>query len=107
LPAFGFSLAGYNYWSGSSSTGKRKLLQGGEPKRGDSVGNLPEMICNKAHNLLFERAINAGDRFRQWFYPDLPKSYNVNPQVDEEIEAAMLRGLSAQQIADLVYSQFS
>jgi hypothetical protein len=69
--------------------------------------NLPTLICDEARNLLFAYAVSRGEKFRQWFYPRLPFSYDVRSDLSGTIEAGMLRGLSAQQIADEIYGQHS
>lgn len=68
--------------------------------------SLPEIICQTARNLLFKMAARS-DHFRQWVYPNLPKSYTWNPEVEQEIEQGMLRGLSAEQISKELYSKHS
>jgi len=66
-----------------------------------------QIIETQAQKILFEYATKRGDAFRQWFYPGLPRSYKVNPEVKTLIHAGMLRGLSAQQIADEIYNEKS
>ncbi|HVN82284.1 MAG TPA: hypothetical protein VMW38_25085 [Terriglobia bacterium] len=62
-----------------------------------------EELHTQASNLLFHRVSTGSDRFRQWYYPDAPKSYRANAAVDLEI----IRGLSAMktphQVADEIY----
>ncbi len=65
--------------------------------------SFPDMICMAAEKLLFNRAATGTDRFRHWYYPGLPADYKVNPNLRSEVERGMLRGLSAQQIADEIY----
>ena len=69
--------------------------------------SLAKMICLEARNLIFRKAVNAGDGFRQWVYPRLPKKYEMRTDLDEEIERRMLQGKSAQQIADELYREHS
>ena len=57
-------------------------------------------------NLLWARAANSGDGFRQWFYPKLPKDYTINRQAYAEAEEMVLGGeRDTQKIADRIYSK--
>jgi hypothetical protein len=68
---------------------------------------LPSTIPAAAIEILCEKAVHSGDGFRQWLYPNLPKSYEVNPDARKAAEAGMLAGQSAQQIADELYRAHS
>ena len=46
---------------------------------------MTKTIEEAALNILFGQAVTGGDRFRQWFYPKLPRSYEINPQIVEKI----------------------
>lgn len=46
---------------------------------------MTKTIEEAALNILFGQAVTSGDRFRQWFYPKLPRSYEINPQIVEKI----------------------
>lgn len=63
--------------------------------------SLPDIICNTALNLCFREAAH-GDRFRQYFYPRLPRCYEVNPKVKEHIRTLMLKGKSAKEIFEII-----
>jgi len=54
-------------------------------------------------NILFKYATTRGDNFRQWFYPNLPKAYDINPYVWILIDEGITKGLNAQEIADSIY----
>ncbi len=68
---------------------------------------LARMICETAEKLIIKRTTNSGDGFRQWVYPGLPSNYTLNPAIATEVDAGMLRGLSAVQIAEEVYERHS
>jgi hypothetical protein len=61
-----------------------------------------EMIRQTARNLLTEEATKGSDGFRQWFYPEAPKGYLVNTELDSLIDTGIKAGKSAQQIADTI-----
>lgn len=54
-------------------------------------------------NILFKYATTRGDIFRQWFYPNLPRAYDINPEVWKMIHAGIMGGFSSQEIADTIY----
>ena len=64
--------------------------------------SLPKITYDEAQRLVYKQAVTGGDRFRQWFYPGLPKDYTVNPKLKPEIERLMLRGYSAEEIAKII-----
>jgi hypothetical protein len=68
------------------------------------MADLPLVICNEALRLILERVTWEGnDRFCRWVYPDLPTTYHLNGELADEIEAGMLEGKSALQIAKAIY----
>ena len=67
-----------------------------------SAGKLQKPIQDEVLDTLFFRAVQAGDRFRQWLYPNLPKDYAVNPEVFKLINEGITNGHSAQEIADSI-----
>lgn len=60
-------------------------------------------IQDDTFNILFKYATIRGDIFRQWFYPNLPRAYDINPEVWQMIDAGISSGLSAQETADYIY----
>ena len=46
---------------------------------------MAKTVEEAALNILFGQAVTSGDGFRQWFYPKLPRSYEINPQIVEKI----------------------
>lgn len=63
-----------------------------------------DAIVTIAVNILWTRAIHGDGKFRQWFYPSLPRSNEINPDAYAEAEQMVLAGeRDAQQIADQLY----
>jgi hypothetical protein len=58
------------------------------------------IIHEAALELVIHEAASGSDSFRQFVYPGLPKSYTINPKVDELINDGIGRGLSAVRILD-------
>jgi hypothetical protein len=54
-------------------------------------------------NILFKYATTRGDNFRQWFYPNLPKAYDINADVWVLMDEGITKGLNAQEVADSIY----
>ncbi len=64
-----------------------------------------EVIELEVKNLLFTEATRGSESFRQWYYPNLPKSYEINNEVEPMIEKLILQGKSAVQIAEIICSK--
>jgi hypothetical protein len=46
---------------------------------------MAKTVEEAALNVLFGQAVTSDDGFRQWFYPKLPRSYEINPQIVKKI----------------------
>ena len=66
---------------------------------------LVQTIETAAHNILCERAVNGSCRFRQWFY--VGSGFAINPEVEKAIHYGVLRGKSATEIAEEIYTPYS
>jgi hypothetical protein len=62
----------------------------------------PKIIRDTVLNALFRHAVWCGDGWRQWFYPNLPRNYDVNPRVGELIERGIAEGSNAEDISRLI-----
>ena len=62
----------------------------------ETIVNIIEI---ETRNILFHSAATGGDGFRQWFYPQLPKNYEINQEVTKEIYNGILQGKSAVEIS--------
>jgi hypothetical protein len=70
------------------------------------MSGLPAIICNEAlREVLAMVTWERSDKFIRWVYPGALG--RVNEEVGAEIEAGMLRGLSAMQIAREIYTAHS
>ena len=64
-------------------------------------------IQDEVLDTLCFRAVQAGDRFRQWLYPNLPKDYAINIEVFKEIDAGISKGHSSKEISQSIYKAHS
>jgi hypothetical protein len=55
-------------------------------------------IFNAARVLMFEEAAKGGDGFRQWLYPDLPRSYEISHKAERIAMILILGGKSAAEV---------
>ena len=55
-----------------------------------------ETHAETAYFRLFELAALGGDGFRQWYYPGLPKNYDINPKIVPLITEIVANGGSAE-----------
>jgi len=62
-----------------------------------------EELVTKALNRLFYFAATKGIRFRQYFYPNLPKAYEVNPKIRATIRKELQHGKTPKEIADKIF----
>jgi len=69
------------------------------------MASLAQDICDAAQEELVKRAVNSGDGFRQWVYPNLPAKYDINRQAFDEIHQLMLEGHSAIEIVQTLYER--
>jgi len=42
---------------------------------------MAKTVEEAALNILFGQAVTSDDEFRQWFYPKLPRSYEINESI--------------------------
>jgi hypothetical protein len=63
-------------------------------------------VVLEAMNILFQYAVERGDRFRQAYYPDWP-SYARSATMEDRVRELAQEGLSAQEIAEQVYEEYA
>ncbi len=49
------------------------------------------------------KAVNSGDGFRQWVYPNLPKNYDLNPEMLKDIARFIKEGYCSDEIVHIIY----